>query len=245
MQLNFQKTAIVAVIIAGVSLLGAAAVHGKLLADRNANGITVSGSVKKQVSSDLAKWSASFSSRAGLTNLKTVLQKNETDRQKIKKFVTDLGIDEKAITFLPTQTNSIYEQLPNYGYTQNVIGYNVIQEIKVESNDVAKIELLGNKLQNIVELGLVPDYQRTEYFYTKLDELRPELFAQATADAKNRADAIARGSKVKVGQILSARTGVVQVLQPNSIDVSDYGSYDLSTKEKEVFATVSVTFKLK
>ena len=39
--------------------------------------------------------------------------------------------------------------------------------------------------------------------------------------------------------------GVVQVLAKNSIEISDYGSYDLSSIEKDVFVTVNVTFELK
>jgi hypothetical protein len=45
--------------------------------------------------------------------------------------------------------------------------------------------------------------------------------------------------------LATAWAGVIQVLPPNSLDVSDYGSYDLSTKEKEVSATVTVSFQLK
>lgn len=239
------KTTIIGVVILGVALVGAFGLHGKLMSSRNDNGLTVTGSVKKQVTSDLAKWSAAFTLQANLSNLKATLDKNQANKEKLTKFITDLGIDPKGITFLPAQTNSIYEQLPGYGYTQNVIGYNVVQEIKVESNDINKIEQLGSKLTSIVDLGMVPDYQRTEYFYTKLDDLRPQLFADATADAQKRAVAIASGTNAKVTKLLSARTGIIQVLQPNSTDVSDYGTYDLSTKEKEVSATVSVTFGLK
>lgn len=239
------KTTIIGVVILGLALVGAFGLHGKLMSDRNGGGLTVTGSVKKHVTSDLAKWSAAFTLQTNLSNLKTVLDKNQANKEKLTKFITDLGIDPKSITFLPTQTNSIYEQLPGYGYTQNVVGYNVVQEIKVENNDIDKIEQLGNKLKNIVDLGMVPDYQRTEYFYTKLDDLRPQLFAEATADAQKRAAAIASGTNAKVTKLLSARTGIIQVMQPNSTDVSDYGTYDLSTKEKEVGATVSVTFGLK
>jgi hypothetical protein len=128
--------------------------------------------------------------------------------------------------------------------TQNVIGYNIRQELRVESADIGKIDQLANEARKLVDLGIVPDYQRTEYFYTKLADLRPELFADATKDAKTRAEAIAKGSGVKVGEPISAKTGVIQILPPNSLNVEDYGAYDLSTKEKEITATVNVTFKL-
>ncbi len=217
----------------------------RLYRSRQTGGLTVTGSTKKQVEADLAKWTTNFTRRANLENLPEVINKVENDKTKITKIITDLGIDEKGITFLPVQTDAIYEQMPGYGYTQNIIGYNVRRELRVESNEIEKIDRLANETRKFIDLGLVPEYQRTEYLYTKLADLRPELFAAATEDAKTRAEAIAKGSGLKVGVPLSAKTGVVQVLPRNSLDISDYGAYDLSTKEKDITATVSITFEVK
>lgn len=227
-------------LVAGLWLLG-----DNLYRSRQTGGLTVTGSVKKRVDSDLAKWNVSFARRASLDNLKEILNKVEDDKYKITRIVADLGLEEKDATFLPVQTEAIYEQLSGYGYTQNIIGYNVRRELRVESKDIPKIDQLANEVKKFIDLGLVPEYQRTEYFYTKLDTLRPELFAEATADAKTRAEAIAKGSGVKVGDPTVAKTGLIQILPPNSLEISDYGAYDLTTKEKEITATVSVTFGLK
>ena len=43
----------------------------------------------------------------------------------------------------------------------------------------------------------------------------------------------------------SANLGVVQVLPVNSTEVSDWGTYDTSTIEKEVMIPVTVIFTLK
>jgi hypothetical protein len=48
-----------------------------------------------------------------------------------------------------------------------------------------------------------------------------------------------------VGSIRSASMGVVQVLSPQSIEISDYGSYDTSSVEKEVMVTVKAAFSLR
>lgn len=246
MDKNFGKNLIAASALVALALFFGLWLHGRSMGDRSVGkSLTVTGSVKKSVTSDLAKWNASFSRRANLTNLKETFTAVENDRSKITKFVVDLGLDEKSITFLPAQSNPVYEQLPGYGYTQNVVGYSVSQEVKVESGDIDKIEKLANEVKNLVAMNIIPDYQRTEYYYTKLAELRPILFADATKDAKERAEAIAKGGNATVAGLQSARTGVVQVMQPNSTDVNDYGTYDLSTREKEVSATVSVTFGLK
>lgn len=220
--------------------------HGyEMAASRNTNGLAVTGSVKKTVTADLAKWNSSFTLKADTKNLKNIMEQAEFNTDKLKKFITKLGLKDEDLTFLPVQTNPIYEQLPNYGYTQNITGYNVVKEFYVQSKDIEKIDALANQYKNIIDLGIIPDYQRTEYFYTGLADLRPSLFAEATKDAESRAEAIAKGTGAKVGSLLSAKTGVIQILPPNSLEVSDYGAYDLSTKEKEITATITATFQLK
>lgn len=246
MERSYRGILLISACILGISLVASLGLHGWLMSQRKpvSDGLTVSGSVKKRVTADLAKWTAGFSRRADLTNIKDVMTKTEEDRQKLKTFIKSLGIEESAIQFQAPQTSPIYEQLAGYGMTQNVIGYNVTQEVRVESTDIDKIETLAGKVKDIVSLDVVPDYQRTEYFYTKLSELRPQLYAEATEDAKVRAAAIAKGTGSNIGNLTGAKTGVIQITPPNSLDISDYGAYDLSTKEKEVTATVSVTFDL-
>ena len=117
--------------------------------------------------------------------------------------------------------------------------------VRVEDKDISKVDALAKNISTLIDQGIIADYQNTDYLYTKLDSLRPALFAAATKDALTRAQAIASGTGVKVGALRSAKTGIIQVLAPNSTDVSDYGTYDLSTKAKEVSATVNVSFELK
>lgn len=235
-------------VVAGI--LGAAIflglfVHGAELASRsNADSVTVTGSTKRRVEADLAKWNASFTRRTSAYDLKAGIARSAADIEAIKKFVTDHGIPAEAIIATPIQTESMYEYT-NYGPTNNLIGYNVRQSVRVESEDVDAVENLGKDISKLIDQGIIADYQNTEYFYTKITDLRPELFAEATADAQVRAEAIAKGTSTKVGKLKSARTGVVQILPPNSLEFSDYGAYDTSTRQKEITATVSVSFELK
>lgn len=224
----------------GLWLLGQGIEGGKL-----SKTITLTGSAKKKVDSDLAKWTIGLSRHASPQDVKGAYTALKNDGDALRQYAKSRGVDEKAITFLPASTDPVYEQLPNYAQSQKIVEYIVRQEVRFESGNLDAVEKLAKEATQLIDKGIILDYQRTEYFYTKLDDLRPELFAAATKDAKVRANAIAEGTGVKVGDLQSARTGVIQVLTPNSTDVSDYGSYDLSTKEKEITATVNVAFALK
>ena len=233
-------------VVLGVALLAGLGILGYFIAsNRTTNVITVTGSAKTRVTADLAKWSANFSKRANLGNVKETLETATANSEKIRQFIIARGIDASAITLLPIQMDPVYDMGKNgYGSAQEVVGYNVRQEVRVESRDIAKVDDLATNAKKLLDLGVVPEYQRTEYLYTKLSELRPQLFADATKDALARAEAIAGGTGVKVGALRTAKTGVVQVLAPNSMDIADYGAYDLSTKEKDASATVTVSFEL-
>lgn len=233
-------------VILGVFLFLGLWTLGRSLEQRGVNDvITVTGSVKKLVTADLARWDVQLQRTATLTDVKPTIDQVALLSGAVKKFVTDHGIDEKSVNLPPVQTDPTYEQLPNYGQTQKVIGYTIRQEIEVKSSEVEKVEKLAKEANQLASQGIVFSYQTTEYYYTKLSLDRPELFADATKDARERADAIARGSGINIGAPRSARTGVIQVLKPNSTDVSDYGSYDLSTKEKEITAVVTVSFEVR
>ena len=242
---NLRKIIWIPPLILGFALVLGLWIHGVHMASRGSDLITVTGSAKKSVQADLAKWTANFSRRADEGNLQSVLARVNADTAAIKKFILSQGFDEASIRFIPVQTDPIYDYNNNFGKGSGYVsGYNVRQEVRVENKDISKVENLGRVASKLIDQDIVPEASRTEFFYTKIADLRPELFAEATKDAKTRAAAIARGTGAKVGALRSAKTGVIQVLSPNTLDVSDYGAYDLSTKEKEVTATVSVSFEL-
>ncbi|MBM3705678.1 MAG: DUF541 domain-containing protein, partial [Actinobacteria bacterium] len=113
------------------------------------------------------------------------------------------------------------------------------------SNDVQAITSMAQNVQMLIDKGVIYSTYSLEYYYTGLPQLRIELLKDAVADAKLRAQKIAESTGLEVGSIKSANAGVVQVLQVNSTEISDYGAYDTSTIEKEVMVTVTAIFNLK
>ncbi len=244
--MSFKNFLILTGIVAVAFVVGLT-VHGAFLASRSdaSNMITVTGSTKMRITADLGKWNASFSISATPATLKTEIEAMGRSMEKVRAFAQSLGMDAASVTVLPISTDPVYEPIPGgYGTTEKIIGYVVRQDVRIENTDISKVERLGKETKTLIDQGVIPEYQRTEYFYTKIDELRPRLFADATSDAYTRAKAIASGTGITVGELRSARTGIIQILAPNSTDISDYGSYDTTTKEKDITATVTVTFEL-
>jgi len=207
------------------------------------NSIAVTGSAKKNVTSDLVKWTGSFSRNIDVNVLKEGYASMKKDLTTLQAYLKTNGINDDTYTVSPVSVESLYNYKQEGG--SQLVGYVLRQNIIIQSADLQKITKLAQDVTPIINQGLIFSTQSLEYFYTKLPEARVELLAEATKDAKNRAEKIAQSTGAKVASLRSASAGVIQVLQPNSTDVSDSGAYDTSTIEKEITAVIRVSFSLK
>lgn len=204
------------------------------------NTLSVTGSAKMQITSDSVKWISGFSRTVHPSQLNYGYAQMKGDEENVLKFLKENGIEEKNITISPVFMEQPYRYDPNAPEE-----YILRQTVEVQSNDVQKITDLAKNTQSLVEKGVIFSTQMLGYYYTKLPDLRVALLSEAIKDAQARAEKIAQSSGKKVGSIQSASMGVVQVLPLNSIEISDYGTYDTGSIEKEVMVTVKALFILK
>ena len=202
--------------------------------------ISVTGSAKKAVTSDKVKWTSSITRTAKASVIKDGYAKMDADLKEVKAFLATSGVDGKDVVISPVFMNEMYDQ-----NTQAEKNYNLIQNIEVQSNDIQKITDLAKNTSLVASKGILFSTNSLEYYYSKLADMRVSLLPDAIADAKARATSIATAGGNSVGAIKSASSGVVQVLAPNSVEVSDYGQYDTSKIDKEIMVTVKATFEIK
>ena len=205
---------------------------------RNEQSIRVVGQGVKSVTSDLIKWNMTINKTTNVAYRSEGPSWIQEDLNKVKKYLANNGIEEKDILVEPVSSYA------NYG-NNGITGYSFSQRIEVRSNNIEKIEKLALDNKALAKQDIYLQYSDLEYFVSNLAELKAEMLALATADAKTRALEIAKSSGNKVCGLLSARSGVFQIRKPLSTDVSDYGIYNTSSKEKEIAVTVTATFKIK
>jgi len=204
------------------------------------NTLSVTGSAKQQIISDTAKWRSNFSRTVAPANLNAGYSQMKADEGLVLNFLKENGIDEKDIIISPVAMSQ------NFKYDSNAPKeYDLRQTVEVQSNDVNKVTQIAKNTQGLIQKGVIFSSDFLEYYYSKLPELRVNMLSDAIKDAKARAQKIAESSGESVGSIKSASMGVVQVLPVNSVEISDYGSYDTQTIEKEVMVTVKALFILK
>jgi len=207
---------------------------------RTADTITTTGSAKKSVVSDQVKWASSITRAVKASTIKDGYVKMDTDLKTVKDFLATNAVADTSIDISPIFMNEIYEQNPGPEKS-----YDLVQNITVQSNDVQKISDLAKNVSSLTSNGMLFATNSLEFYYSKLPDVRVSLLADAVADAKARAEQLALAGGKKIGALQSASSGVVQVMTPNSAEVSDYGTYDTSSINKEIMVTVKATFEIK
>lgn len=204
------------------------------------NTLTVTGSASKQVTSDHVKWVGSISRIVKINTLKEGYTSMANDINNVQDFLKSKNITADQIVISPVLMDQNYDQAQGTEKT-----YTLRQTIDINSSDVNSITEVAKNITPLIEKGVIFSTQSLEYTYTKLPEERVAMLGDAVKDAKARASKLAESSGKFVGQLKSASSGVVQVMSANSLDVSDYGSYDTSKIEKNIMITVKASFTLK
>jgi hypothetical protein len=166
----------------------------------------------------------------------------DADTKAARAFLTSQGFVDADYTISPVFMNEDYTYNNNNSNAPKQ--YILTETLTLSSNDISKITNIAKSVNSLAASGVIISTQALEYYYSKLPDLRVSLLSNAIADAKARAAKLAEAGGSKVGKLRNASSGVVQVIAPNSVDVSDYGSYDTSSIDKEVMITVKATFAL-
>lgn len=169
--------------------------------------VTVKGLSERNVTADKA-WMAintSFGSNS-VDDLKELLKEQENT---IKNFLISSGF--KSENLLVDNIN-IYQD----NYNNSAYRYNANLRVTVSSDDVNKIEEVSRNKTDLIEKGVLITGDKwsngPKYYFTKFSELKTEMIAEATNEAKKSAKEFADNSGAKVGKIKRANQGVFQIL---------------------------------
>ncbi len=202
--------------------------------------IEVTGSAKEAVVSDMGRLTINIETKTGLGDQSAGVARAQSAVDRVTKYFETEGLKEYE-----TPAGSTYA---NYYYPQNSeavqTGYTVSRSVVVRSAEVEKLMNLANDMSPLSGDGYTVTTGGLELTYSKLDEVRVKLLTHAIKDATDRANAIAENSGRKVGLLRNAVGGVVQVLPAGGVDISDYGSYDTTSINKDVMVTTRATFSL-
>jgi hypothetical protein len=215
---------------------GWAFVKGK----RGDQSITVTGSARKRIKSDLVIWRAGVSYQAPV--LADAYRSLSESVPRVKSYLVGKGIPENQITISSISSQTLHSKTTGGEESAEISGYSLRQELEVRSNDVDKIAQIARQATELINQGILIESQAPEYHYTKLGDLKIEMLSEAAKDAKTRAEQIAKSTGSSIGSVRSARMGVLQITPADSSEVSDSGMNDTTSLDKDITAVVNIGF---
>jgi len=217
-------------------VLGWSYTHGK----KGDEAVTVTGSARKRIKSNLVVWSAGFSSQA--PQLSEAYRQLTENVPRIKQYLISKGIAENQMTISSISSTTLHGRDAEGNESSEITGYSLRQQVEVRSDDVYRIEQIAREATELIDQGILLESSPPQYSYTQLGDLKIEMLGEAAKDAKTRAEQIAASTGNKIGTLRSAKMGVMQITAADSTDVSDSGISDTSSIDKDMTAVVNISF---
>ena len=142
-------------------------------------------------------------------DLSTIYNRIQSTNSAILSFLKSNGITDAEISVNPPQ---VYDNAADRYGNQNVVyRYQVTNVVVVTSDKIDAVRALMEKQTSLLQQGIAivaGDYNyQTSYEYTDLNSIKPEMIAEATANAREAADKFAGDSHSKLSKIKTASQG--------------------------------------
>ena len=206
--------------------------------------ITVTGSAEKDFVSDLIVWKGSYSRKS--MDLKSAYAQLKDDESVVEKYLLSKGVQENEMVFSSINIVKEFNYLTDANgrsLGQQFSGYNLTQNVRIESPNVDKINAISREATELIQQGIEFNSMPPLFYYTKLTQIKMDLLAKASADGKKRAEIIATNSGSSLGKLKKANLGVFQITGKNTDEDYSYGgTFNTSSRDKTGSITIRMEF---
>ena len=171
--------------------------------------VTVKGLAEREVAANLVIWPITYTVTAD--DLSTLQKRTDDGASRIRAFLGNEFAAEEISASVARVTDR---------QAQGVMGQERLQRYVSESTVTVRtprIEAVRAAMERTGELvsqgvALIRSYENTtQYLYTSLDEIKPEMIREATRDARRAAQQFAEDSGSRVGGIRNAQQGYFSI----------------------------------
>jgi hypothetical protein len=196
---------------AGVAVGGWFVGHGLYAARATERFVTVKGLAERQVPANLVVWPIVLGATAN--DLSSLQAKVDEGSDKVRAFLMDQGFAAENVGVSTPRITDFNAQ----GYGQQGgprERYSAELTMTLRSGDLEGVQRAMQHSGELVKAGVAlrQSYEfQTEYFFTDLESVKPEMIAEATRDARRAAEQFAHDSGSRVGAIRNATQGYFSV----------------------------------
>lgn len=202
-------TVLSAILLAvGIAAAGWFAAQGMARLKTQDRYVTVKGSAERIAEADLVVWPLPHS--VGGNDLAQVQKQLEANTATIRRFFAQAGFKPEEIAVSPPRLEDRWVYA--YGDSRPPERFRYSTTVSLRTTDVAKALAVLRRSGELVAQGvLIGEGSAPDFDYTKLNDIKPELIAEATANARDSAVQFAQDSNSRLAGIRSANQGVVSI----------------------------------
>lgn len=176
--------------------------------------VTVKGVSERDVVANIALWPLRFVATAD--DLNQAQRNIETSKNAVISFLKKHGIDETQVELQGLEVNDVLANPYRSGPINK--RFIITQTLIVRSNDPNLIRDASQRVSELVDAGVVLSNSGRSgsgptFLFTELNNHKPEMIAEATANARKAAEQFAADSGSSLGGIRRANQGLF-VIQP-------------------------------
>lgn len=238
-RINYTSIIIIAILVVG-GLVGAYMALGK----GNEKTVSVTGNSQMTVAPDQVVVNLLIQTK----NIKADVAKNENAiiSDKVISGLVRNGIERENIE---TENYNIYPEYDWSSGTQKLLGYIASNYIKVKTE---KFDKVGKIVDVSVDNGALVNYINFELSNAKSNEYKAKVLAEASKDAKTKAEAIAQGLGRKVGNLVSVSASeydympypLYRMEAAEGVNVKTVAT-DIQPKNLDITSSVSVVYEIR
>ena len=208
--INFQFVGEAIILAIGLFLGGRAIKQGIVQFKEMDRKVTAKGLSEKEVKADKATWPLKFKELGN--DPAELYNRIETKTKAVVDFLRKGGVKDEEISVAPP---TLVDQQANMSYSSETVRYrykaNCVVTVVSKNVDLVR-NLVGKQTelmrQDVTIVGNEYDEGSiVSYEFTGLNDIKPEMIAEATKNARKTAERFAADSESKLGKILTADQG--------------------------------------
>jgi uncharacterized protein len=193
----------VAIFAVGLTTSGYVLGDGLRRAKMAERSVTVRGVSERDVTADLATWTVSFSDEG--TTLAPVQASVDDKSRAVRSFFRSAGFRADEVG------DAAISASQNFDRDRKEERVTVSRSIQLRSRDVMKVRNAYARQSELIRQGVPISGSNVSYVFTRLNQLKPGMIAEANQNARTSAEQFARDSGAQVGSIKSASQGYFSV----------------------------------
>lgn len=203
--------------------------------------VTVRGVSERDVTADLATWTVDFSQQG--SDLAQAQQSVDRQAQAVRAFFLRAGFSSDEVTDSDVSVTH-QRSTDQEGKAVGPEKLTVKRSIQLRTEDVIRARAAFARQAELLRDGVELSGSNITYTFTRLNELKPQMIAEADRNARRSAEQFAHDSGADVGRIKTASQGYFSVGPRDGEECDDCNSSGGSSPFQKVRVVTTIDYDI-